>query len=273
MDLSADSATRDPLERRVSVPMAQALPAVLPPIDAYPVVPFDDEAMRANKVVGFDSREREARPFTLMRSQILDRWRNEGAKLIGFSSATPAAGKSFIVSNLAMSLSLLPDIQIIIFDFDLRRGTMADNLGLDPSPGLSEYLTGEGGDLARYGRRIEGKPVVVFPCAQVSSHSASLVSNEAFNALIESARRQPDNVLILCDLPPAFANDDAKLICDKLDGYVLVCEDGITTRRQLLAAIDFMAPAKLIGTVLNRARGNMEDRYGYYSKAYRKYYT
>ena len=271
MDVPANSGPRDPYQRDPS-PMAQALPAALPPIDAYPVVPFDEASMRESRVVGHDSREREARPFTLLRSQILDRWRNEGAKLIGFTSATPAAGKSFIVSNLAMSLALLPDIQIVIFDFDLRRGTMAENLEIDPVPGLSEYLTGAGGDLARYGRRIEGLPVVVFPCAQVETHSASLVASETFNALIECARRQPDNVIVLCDLPPAFANDDAKLICDKLDGYVLVCEDGITTRRQLLTAIDFMAPAKLIGTVLNRAKGNMDDRYGYYSKGYRKYY-
>jgi protein-tyrosine kinase len=271
MDAPTTISPSDAFER-VSSTMAQSLPVALPAIDAYPVVTFDADAMRESRIVGFDSREREARPFTLLRSQILDRWRNEGCKVIGFTSATPAAGKSFIVSNLAMSLALLPEIQIIIFDFDLRRGTMAENLQIDPTPGLSDYLTGETGDLARVGRRIEGMPIVVFPCAQVTSHSASLVSSEAFNALIECARRQPENVIVLCDLPPTFANDDAKIICDKLDGYVLVCEDGITTRKQLEAAIDFMSPAKLVGTILNRAKGNLDDRYGYGSKAYRSYY-
>jgi len=248
------------------------LPVVMPPLDAYPTVPFDADGLRDNRVIGFDSREYSARPFTLMRAQVLDRWRKEGCKLIGFTSATPAAGKSFIVSNLAMSLALLPDIQVMVFDFDLRRGTIARNLGIEASPGLSEYLTGEESDLTRIGRRIEGSPIVIFPCAEVGTHSASLVSNEAFTALVESARRLPDNVLVLCDLPPAFANDDAKLICEKLDGYVLVCEDGITTRRQLKAAMDFMAPAKLVGTVLNRAKGSLDDSYGYYGKAYRNYY-
>jgi protein-tyrosine kinase len=267
-----DTLVRPAFERDTS-DMAQPLPGFLPPIDAYQTVPFDAGALREMRVVGFDPRERDARPFTLLRSQILDRWRNEGCKLIGFTSATPAAGKSFVVSNLAMSLALLPDIQIVVFDFDVRRGTLADNLQIDPTPGLSEYLMGETNDLAQLGRRIEGLPLVVFPCAEVSGHSASLVSNEAFNALIECARRQPDNVVILCDLPPAFANDDAKLICDKLDGYVLVCEDGMTTRKQLQTAIEFMSPAKLIGTVLNRAKGNLGDSYGYGSKAYQRYYS
>lgn len=248
------------------------LPVTLPALDAYATVPFEADALRGNRIIGFDSREYAARPFTLMRAQILDRWRNEGCKLIGFTSATPAAGKSFIVSNLAMSLALLPDIQIMIFDFDLRRGTVAENLGIEARPGLSEFLTGEVNDLTQIGRRLDGTPIVVFPCAQIGSHSASLVSNEAFTALVESARRQPDNVLILCDLPPAFANDDAKLICEKLDGYVLVCEDGITTRKQLKSAMDFMSPAKLVGTVLNRAKGSLDDSYGYYGKAYRNYY-
>jgi protein-tyrosine kinase len=127
MDVPTSDAHRDAFER-VSSTMAQTLPVALPPIDAYPVVPFDADALRASRIVGFDSREREARPFTLLRSQVLDRWRNQDCKIIGFTSATPAAGKSFIVSNLAMSLALLPEIQIIVFDFDLRRGTLAENL-------------------------------------------------------------------------------------------------------------------------------------------------
>ena len=248
------------------------LPTALPPIDAYPVIAFDADVARESRMVGFDARAREARPFTLLRSQILDRWRNENCKIIGFTSATPAAGKSFVVSNLALSLAMLPDIQVIVFDFDLRRGSLAQNLQIESSPGIDHYLTGEAIDLAQIGRRIGDQQLVVFPCSPVTDHSAPLVANEAFAALIECARRQPDNVIILCDLPPTFADDDAKLICEKLDGYVLVCEDGITTRKQLLTSIAFMEPAKLVGTVLNRAMNNFDDRYGYGSKAYSSYY-
>ena len=250
----------------------QSLPTSLPPIGAYPVVQFDEAVARDHRIVGFDARAREARPFTLLRSQILDRWRNENCKIIGFTSATPAAGKSFVVSNLALSLALLPDIQVIVFDFDLRRGTLAENLQIDGSPGIDHFLSGQTNDLSRIGQRIGDLQLVVFPCSPITDHSAPLVANEAFAALIECARRQPDNVIILCDLPPTFADDDAKLICEKLDGYVLVCEDGITTRKQLLTSMEFMEPAKLVGTVLNRAQNNFDDRYGYGSKAYSSYY-
>ena len=248
------------------------LPTSLPPLAAYPVVPFDEELSRENRIVGFDTRVREARPFTLLRSQVLDRWRTEHCKVIGFTSATPSAGKSFVVSNLALSLALLPDIQVFVFDFDLRRGTLAENLQIESSLGIDHFLSGQSNDLARIGQRIGNYPLVVFPCSPITEHSAPLVANEAFATLIECARRLPDNAIVLCDLPPTFADDDAKLISEKLDGYVLICEDGITTRKQLLTSVEFMQPSKLIGTILNRAQNNFDDRYGYGSKAYSSYY-
>jgi Mrp family chromosome partitioning ATPase len=85
-------------------------------------------------------------------------------------------------------------------------------------------------------------------------------------------RGLPEDMLILCDLPPAFANDDAKLICERLDGYILVAEDGVTPRKAVTAAVQFMEPSKMLGSVLNRANTGLEDQYGYGSKAYRHYY-
>jgi protein-tyrosine kinase len=235
-------------------------------------VTLDPDRMRDERIIGFDPTDRDGRPFTLLRSRLLDLWRGQGHKLIGITSASPAAGKSFIACNVAASLATLPDTRVALFDLDLRRSTVAKNFGLGEAPGLESYLNGSKSDIAALGCRIEGLALTIFPCAQVRGHSASLVTGDVFDALVAAMRSLPDDVVVLCDLPPTFANDDAKLICERLDGYILVAEDGVTARKAVKAAVHFMEPSKLLGTVLNRASVGLEDQYGYGSKAYRHYY-
>ena len=235
-------------------------------------VTIDPASLREERVIGFDPTDRDGRPFTLLRSRVLDLWRGQGRKLIGVTSASPSAGKSFIACNVAASLATLPETRVALFDLDLRRGTVARNFGIDPGAGLESYLTGKDDDLSGMGQKIEGLSLTLFPCTPVRGHSASLVTGDLFESLVAAMRMLPEDVLVICDLPPAFANDDAKLICEKLDGYILVAEDGITARKAVTAAMHFMKPSPLLGSVLNRAHLGLGDEYGYGSKAYSHYY-
>ena len=235
-------------------------------------VTVDPKQMRGERVIGFDPTDRDARPFTLLRSRVLDLWRGQGAKLIGVTSASPGAGKSFISCNVAASLSTLPETRVALFDLDLRRGTVGRNFGLADAPGLEQFLTGKTSDLSSLGRKVDGLALTLFPCSPVRGHSASLVTGDLFDALVGAMRALPDDMLVICDLPPTFANDDAKLICERLDGYILVAEDGVTARKAVTAAMKFMEPSKLLGSILNRAAIGLDDQYGYGGKAYRNYY-
>jgi protein-tyrosine kinase len=235
-------------------------------------VAIDPALLREERVIGFDPTDRDGRPFTLLRSRVLDLWRGQGHKLIGITSASPSAGKSFIACNLATSLATLPETHVALFDLDLRRGTVARNFGTESEGGLETYLNGTNPDLAGIARKVDGLALTLFTCAQVKGHSASLVTGDKFDALVAAMRTLPYDVLILCDLPPVFANDDAKLICERLDGYILVAEDGVTPRKAIKSAVQFMEPSKLLGSILNRASVGLEDQYGYGSKAYRHYY-
>ena len=245
-----------------------------PPLDLSRAraVALDADLLREERVIGFDPTDRNGRPFTLLRSRILDLWRGQGCKLIGITSASPSAGKSFIACNVATSLATLPEMHVCLFDLDLRRGTVSRNFGMDEQPGLETFLDGTNTDLMSLAQRVEGLALTLFTCAQVRGHSASLVVGEKFEMLIDAMRSLPDNVVVLCDMPPTFANDDAKLICERLDGYILVAEDGVTPRKAVSAAMQFMEPSKLLETILNRANAGLDDQYGYGSKAYRHYY-
>ena len=271
MDELGDSGSRMTMMQNVPPRMVSSATPTLDLSHAR-AVSIDPVSLREERVIGFDPTDRDGRPFTLLRSRILDLWRGQGRKLIGVTSASPSAGKSFIACNVAASLATLPETRVALFDLDLRRGTVAQNFGIAADGGLETYLTGKTADLSSIGRKIDGLSLTLFPCAPVKGHSASLVTGDTFDRLIAAMRTLPDDVLVICDLPPAFANDDAKMICEKLDGYILVAEDGITPRKAVTAAIHFMKPSPLLGSVLNRAHLGLEDQYGYGSKAYSHYY-
>lgn len=235
----------------------------IPHADELPVLEPDAARLREQRIVGFASRDIRARAFNLLRSQVLKELAALGQNVLGVTSAAPAAGKSFLSLNLAAALSQMGERPVYLFDFDLRRGSIARALGIDEGVGLGAYLSGEVADLAGIGRRVRATGFSVFPAFADPDTGADLFGGARFAALIDAMRRLPREAIILCDLPPAFASDDAALITQRLDAFLLVVEQGVTTEKQVLGAIDLLKPAPCLGSVLNRYDGGWSDPYGY----------
>ena len=215
-------------------------------------------------VFGFNSRDRRSRSFNLLRSQVVKLMKTRGWKRLGITSATPAVGKTFIASNLSASLSRVPDQRTLLFDLDLRRGSVAEQYDLVDQPGIESYLAGDLDTLAPVGRAVAGSSLVIYPSYPVTTSSSELLAGGRMRGLIEAMGHLPDDCLCICDLPPAFANDDASIVLGQIDAFLLVVEEGRTTARQVRDAVKLLAPAPCIGTVLNRYNGVIGgDDYGF----------
>lgn len=242
--------------------------------DADRVLGF--ERLRETGLYGFDGKDIRSRPFTLLRAQVIRIARARGWKIIGVTSPTPRVGKSFVASNLAAALARSPDLHTYLFDFDLRRSTIAKNFKLKGEYGLSHFLDGTITDLSQVARTIPNENLTIFPSFPNKAASDELVASARMDSLITAMRQLPDNTLCLCDLPPVFANDDAVVISQKIDAYLLIVEDGVTTRKEVRDSFRLLAPAPCIGTVLNRYNAALVgDDYGYgygQNKRYGGYY-
>lgn len=228
-------------------------------------------------VFGFNSRDRRSRPFNLLRSQVTKIMNARGWKMIGVTSATPAVGKTFIANNLAASMSRVPDRQTLLFDLDLRRGSVATQYDLKDQQGIDAYLNGEIDSLSAVARRVIGSNLTIYPSFRVEESSAELLAGARMRTLVDAMRALPDDYTCICDLPPAFANDDAAIILEQLDAYLLVVEEGRTTARQVRDAVELLNPSPCIGTVLNRYNGVIggdDYGFGYWGKGnYDAYYS
>ncbi|MFA7603268.1 MAG: CpsD/CapB family tyrosine-protein kinase [Novosphingobium sp.] len=252
-------------------------PLPLPPIADLPVYTPDAGVLERNALVGFDSRDPRSRPFNLLRTQVAKRIAARKAVVVGITSATPNAGKSFLSLNLAASLARVAEQNVYLLDFDLRRGSVAAGLEMTPEAGISDFLDGSTDDLGGLGWRIGDTDLAVFPTRAISGNSAELIAGDRFTQLVDAFRAIPGNTIVICDMPPAFANDDAMIAMQKLDGFFLVIDSGRTTKRQVNDTMVMLQPAPCLGAVLNRYNGGLMESYGYGygygSKAYDAYYS
>jgi Mrp family chromosome partitioning ATPase len=223
---------------------------------------WSPELAKARGIYGFDSRDIRSRPFNLLRSRILRLNREKGWRFFGIVSATPGVGKSFVATNLASALSRHPEFTTYLVDLDLRRGSIAENFNIRTPSGVRGFLEGEGSTLPLL--QPEGERLVIIPTDASRTHSAELLSGRRMDDLLSAMRGLPDNALFIFDLPPVFANDDAAIVAARLDAYLLVVEDGFTTRKQVRDSVNVLAPSPCAGVVLNRYHGGLvSDAYGY----------
>ena len=241
--------------------------------DLAEITPSKD-AVSANRIVGFNSRDSRARPFSLLRTSLIKKLKENNHRLVGITSASPAAGKSFLAMNLASSLARVSEEPVFLVDLDLRRASLSENLGTAPDVGVESFIEQTTDRLGDVGYSISGSNLGLFPCVRRDQDTAELLAGTGFSRMIEQFRNESEASIILFDLPPVFANDDAMIILEQLDSYIMVADAGKTTRKQVEEVVAMLQPTPCIGSILNRYKGGFGDSYGYgYGGAdYSRYY-
>lgn len=235
---------------------------------------ISQEALAEQNVFAFDNRDQRGRPFKMLRTQIAKRVTDRGVKIIGITSAAPHVGKTFVSANLAASLSRIAGLHVCLVDLDLHRPALGPRFGIVDGHAVHDYLEGEVRDIREVGYRINEERLVVIPGFRRSVATGELLTSPRGDALFAGLRALPPSTVVLVDMPPIFADDDAVIIGHRIDGFLLVIEDGKTTRKQVQETIRMLEPTPLIGTVLNRYQQHLfNDEYGYgHSYGYGAYY-
>jgi protein-tyrosine kinase len=248
-------------------------PVLLPSdLEALPVSTTDEAELEEQCIVGFNSRDIRSRPFNLLRTQVLRKMRERKWKILAVTSDAPNAGKSFVTTNLAAAMGQLADVKVMALDLDLRRASLGSRMGVNADKGMSDYLNGSVDRVADLGVRVQPLNIALFPSSPASINSAELLVGPRIKDLFASIRALPDDYIVLIDLPPVFANDDAMAVMQLVDAYMFVIEEGVTTQRQVRDAMNLLNPVECIGAVLNRYVEQPGDSYGY-SGNYERYYT
>jgi receptor protein-tyrosine kinase len=211
-------------------------------------------------------REAPGEEFRTLRTRLNHLQTTQELHTLVVTSASPAEGKSFTATNLALTQAQLTDKRVLLADFDFRRPSVAKTLQLSESPGITDYLLGEA-SMEQAIRKLEGSHLYVMTAGQNVSNPLELLNLSECRDLIATLRRSFDWVII--DSPPLLFAADGNLLATMCDGTILVVRIGATTFETVSRAIQSLCENNVLGIVVNGARrGELYSKYSYYHDYY-----
>jgi len=193
------------------------------------------------------SQQAAAEQYRIIRTKILHSLTKP--KVVLVSSVSSGDGKTVTAINVAAALALKQDASVLLIDCDLRRPRISEALGIPASPGLSDVLAGRAAVEAAVVQAEQFPNLFILPTTAAEDDGAELLDSARWPSLLKQARAQFSHVI--CDAPPVASVADYELLQMSCDSLILVARPGHTDRSAFLAALENIAPARLLGVVLN----------------------
>ncbi|HCT2320317.1 TPA: polysaccharide biosynthesis tyrosine autokinase [Klebsiella pneumoniae] len=177
------------------------------------------------------------------------------------SGASPNAGKTFVSTNLAATISLA-NKSVLFIDADLRKGYVYKMLGNEGKSGLSDILSGQ----ANVEETIISVPDGQFDYigrGQVPPNPAELLMHPRFEKLLAWASAKYD--LVIIDTPPILAVTDAAIIGRYAGTTLLVARFESNTVKEIEVSITRFEQSgvNVKGCILNGVVKKASSYYGY----------
>jgi protein-tyrosine kinase len=221
------------------------------------------EALLVNPV---KPREAPAEEFRTLRTRLNHLQSLQPLHTLVVTSASPAEGKSFTATNLAVTQSQLADKRVLLADFDFRRPNVDKIFQIDCSPGITDYLQGKA-RVSDILRRVADTQLYLLTAGESVLNPLELLNLKECKALIQALRDHFDWVIL--DSPPLLFAADGNLLATMCDGTILVVRIGSTTFDSVTRALQSLCENNVLGTVVNGARrGELYSKYTYYHDYY-----
>jgi protein-tyrosine kinase len=209
--------------------------------------------LESNRILTPDTAESATAAYRMLRTQVLQRMDAKGWRSLAIFSPGADDGKTTTAINLAISLANDRSHTVLLVDFDLKHPMLASRLGLEVECGVDDALLG----LASLGECLYHPDgfdrLVILPARSGMVNSSEILAGPAGRELVAELRgRYPERVVVF-DLPPVLAADDALSFAPLVECGLVVAAEGRTRRNDLVRAIELLAKTPLVGTVLNRA--------------------
>ncbi|SVN03953.1 polysaccharide biosynthesis tyrosine autokinase [Klebsiella pneumoniae] len=177
------------------------------------------------------------------------------------SGASPNAGKTFVSTNLAATISLA-NKSVLFIDADLRKSYVHKMLGNEGKSGLSDILSGQ----ANVEETIISVPDGQFDYigrGQVPPNPAELLMHPRFEKLLAWASAKYD--LVIIDTPPILAVTDAAIIGRYAGTTLLVARFESNTVKEIEVSITRFEQSgvNVKGCILNGVVKKASSYYGY----------
>lgn len=248
-----------------SAPAKQVDPSLRDLLDHVKQIPLKP-AQDAHLIDSTRPHEAPMEEFRTLRTRMNHLQQLQPIHTVVVTSPSPAEGKSFAASNLALAQANLAGNTTLLADFDFRRPYVHTLFQFERTPGITDYLLGKA-RLQDVIRRIEGTNLYVMPAGEAVINPLELLNLPEVKTMLQKLP-QLFNWVIL-DSPPLLFAADANLLSTMVDGTVLVVRIGTTTIDSITRAMQSLCENNVLGIVVNGARrGELYSKYTYYHSYY-----
>ena len=232
-------------------------------------VTIDQDIRHNSKILVQDTTERHAAEgaYRMLRTRVMRSMRSNNWRILGVSSGSQNEGKTYTAINLAISIAAEVDQEVVLIDLDLRRPKVCEYLGVDADDitDLKAYFEDEERDLQTMMVCPEIERLGCLLSSQPLDRPSDLLGAARGRTLFEELRdRLAPDVVIIVDLPPLLAADDALAVAPMLDAFLLVVAEGQAERQDLEEVRTLLQDFNHIGTVLNKSVEKDSRRANYY---------
>ena len=230
---------------------------------------IDVPALRAAGLVAPQDEERQlAAEYRMIKRPLLAGMTGEDRLRLGnilvVTRALPGEGKTFTAINLALSLALERDRQVVLVDGDVAKAHLTHVFGLDGEPGLLD-LGAIGCDLDETIVRTDYPSLYVLPAGNKNAEATEILRSERTTSLLASLASDPRRI-VLIDSPPLLVTSEAGVVTSLAGQVVVVIKAAETPRDAVMRALENITEEKPVSLVLNQADAVHVHGYGYYGR-------
>lgn len=231
------------------------------------VVRTSSVACRQNNIITLGSGSETSGPadsaYRLLRSRIENLISIKGLTVIAFTSPEPADGKTTTTINLACSIARKKQQSVFLLDLDMRRPSVLRCLGIDVPRNIAEFFAGQA-EASQVLYNTDISNVIVAGCTQPIQNASELLASPNLQKLFETIKELSPSGIVLVDLPPANATDEAYIVSPYVDAIVLVVSERGTNRAALIQTMANLDNSKLVGIVYNKTTSDAAHSYKAY---------
>jgi len=236
-------------------------------IEKYTKVPIVGEVTsvkhKSELVVNNTDKPFVSEQFRQLRAAIGLYGKHAPKKKILVTSSVAGEGKSFVASNLAMSLALSGK-KVVLLDVDLRSPKTSSNFNLEDVAGMAEYLQGNV-SVERVIKNSEFNNLFIVPAGGACDNPTELLINGRLSELFAYLENAFDYILV--DTSPVDPVTDAYVLSQYCDRTLFVIRHAYTPKAmvQLLDENNKIKALNNLAIVFNgvKKRGFIKGSYGY----------
>jgi protein-tyrosine kinase len=248
-------------ERRQS-PARSPIPPQAPKFSAGPgyesyapirEVALSSPHLQSNRIISHIGTDPLARPYDMLRTQILQSMDAKGSKILAVTSPTSGCGKTVTAVNLAFSIARQPERSVLLVDMDLQKPKVATCLGLDfDGGGVLSVLDGRTTlPKAIIHACVDNQRLMVLPSTSTSG-SSELMTSRAMTAMFQDLKRDYSSQIVIVDLPPLLSSDDVIAVLPQVESILLVVAVGTSTISEIEQCSRHLQSTEVIRVVLNK---------------------